>query len=114
MRTSSGFQISDQINATIIELSKLGAVLKKPVEEMSSLKMWSAFLGYAGDPEKRKLINEVIESKEKIGMAGSVLTTISKDENECAKFLSRKKFETDKTSNIIKRRPNLMRHRLFL
>ena len=34
-------------------------------------------------------------------MAGEILTTISKDDREKAKLLSRKKFETDYYSNIL-------------
>jgi predicted transposase/invertase (TIGR01784 family) len=100
-RTQSGIQITDQVNMVIIELSKLGDVLNKPVGEMTSLEMWSAFLGYASDLSRRKLINEVLERKEAIGMAASVLATISKDEHERAKFMSRRKFESDMTSNIL-------------
>ena len=101
LRTEAGFQISDQITAIIIELSKLGDVLKKPVGEMTSLEMWSAFLGYAADPTHRQLINEVLERKEAIGMAATVLAAISKDEHERAKFMSRRKFETDMDSNLL-------------
>jgi predicted transposase/invertase (TIGR01784 family) len=101
MRTHTGVQISDQLNMIIIELNKLGDVLKKPVGDMTSLEMWSTFLGYASDPKQRKLINELLESKEAIGMAGTVLAEISKDEHERAKFLSRRKFETDMISNLL-------------
>ena len=99
MRTEDGEQISDQINMLIIELSKLGDVLKKSVDEMTSLEMWSAFLGYASDPNHRELINEIIDKKEVLGMASAVLTAISKDEHERAKFMSRRKAETDRISN---------------
>jgi len=101
MRTQEGELISDRINMVIIELSKLGEVLKKPVAEMSSIEMWSAFLGYAADPSHRILINEMIERKEALGMASRVLMNISKDDHERAKFRSRRKFETDLTSNIL-------------
>ena len=101
LRNESGVQISDQINVVIIELSKLGEVLKKPAEQMTPLEMWSVFLGYAGELEQRTLINEVLERKEAMGMAGVVLASISKDEQERAKFLSRRKFETDMMSNML-------------
>ena len=101
LRTQTGIQISDQVNVIIIELSKLGDVLNKSVEDMTPLEMWSAFLGYAADPDKRKLINEVLERKEAIGVAGTLLAAISKDEHERAKFMSRRKFETDMTSNVL-------------
>lgn len=101
LRTHSGVQITDQVNMVIIELNKLGDVLKKPVGDMTPLEMWAAFLGYAADPRQRKLINEVLERKEAIGMAATVLAAISKDEHERAKFLSRRKFETDMASNLL-------------
>ena len=41
MRTAEGEQISDRLNMVVIELNKMGEVLKKPVAEMSSLDMWS-------------------------------------------------------------------------
>ena len=85
----------------IIELNKLEDVLEKPVEEMTSLDMWSAFLGYADDPKYRKLINEVLEKKEAISVAGTVLAEISKDEHERAKLLSRRKYETDMMNNML-------------
>ena len=68
---------------------------------MTHLEMWSAFLGYAADPTHRHIINEVLKRKDAIGMAGAVLAAISKDEHERAKFLSRRKFETDMTSNLL-------------
>ena len=101
LRTNAGIQLSDQINMIIIELSKLDSVLKKPVNEMTPLELWSTFLGHAADLEQRQLINEVLERKETIGMAATVLAAISKDEHERAKFLSRRKFETDMTSNLL-------------
>ena len=53
MRTEDGEQISDQINMALIELSKLEKVLKKPVNEMTSLEMWSVFFAHADDPKRR-------------------------------------------------------------
>ena len=101
MRTPEGELISDGINMIIIELSKLEEVLEKSVDDMTSIEMWSAFLGYASDPSHRKLINEMIERKEALGMASTILMNISKDDHERAKFRSRRKFETDLASNIL-------------
>ena len=53
-------------------------VLKKPVVEMTSLEMWSVFLGYAADPKHRKLINEVLDRREALAMADEVLYARSK------------------------------------
>ena len=98
MRTQDGEQISDQINMIVVELSKLENLLKKPVSEMTSLEMWSVFLGHADDRKQRGLVNEIIDRKEVLGMAGAVLMAISKDEHERAKFMSRRKAETDRIS----------------
>ena len=101
IRRPDGEMISDQLNMVIIELSKLGDVLKKPVCEMTPLEMWSVFLGYASDPEKRTLINEIISERKAIDMSGAILTAISKDEHERAKIMSQRKFETDMISNLL-------------
>ena len=49
-------------------------------------------------------------------MAASVLAAISKDEHERAKFLSRRKFETDMTSNLltVEERGHLNERRKFV
>jgi len=101
LRAPDGELISDQINMIIIELSKLDDVLNKPVEEMTPLEMWSVFLGRADDVEHRGLVNEILDKKEELGMAGAVLTAISKDEDERAKFRSRRKAETDRISDLL-------------
>jgi len=85
----------------IIELNKLEKILKKPVDTMTPLEMWSIFLGRADDPKHRGLVNEIIERKGVLGMAGAVLATISKDERERAKFMSRRKAETDRLSDLL-------------
>ena len=100
IRTQSGRLISDQLNISIIELSKLKSVFEKPIEQMTSLDMWSIFLGHANDPDKREQINKMIEKKGELAMATSILTSISKDDRERAKFLSRRKYETDRLSNL--------------
>ena len=101
LRTNEGTPVSDQINIQIIELNKMNDILQKPVDEMTPLEMWSAFLGYAGDPNKRGLINELLEKKEEIKVAGTVLAPITKDEHERAKLLSQRKFETDYYNHMI-------------
>ena len=101
MYAQDGELISDQINMIVIELCKLGNVLNKPVDQMTPLEMWSVFLGHADDFKHRKLINKIIERNEVLGMAGAVLTAISKDEDERARIISRRKAETDRISNLL-------------
>jgi hypothetical protein len=74
-------------------------VLNKPVEEMSPIEMWSTFLRYSGDRSKRDIINKVLEKKEEIGMAGSLLASISQDDRMRAINMSRRKWQTDHDSN---------------
>jgi len=101
LRTLNGVQLSDQLNIIIIELSKLNAILKKPVKALTPFEMWSLFFRYAPDPEYRKLINEIIEAKEEIGMATALLQEISKDERERAIYRSRRMAETDRISDLL-------------
>jgi predicted transposase/invertase (TIGR01784 family) len=101
MRAEDGEQVSDLINMIVVELNKMENMLNTPVGEMTSLDMWSAFLGYADKPQRREKINEMIGSKEALGMASAILMSISKDDHERAKFRSRRKFETDMISNIL-------------
>ena len=100
LRRPDGELVSDQINMIIVELSKLGEVIRKPIEMMTSLEMWSAFLKFAPDPRYRGIINKLIDRRRELAMAAEVLTAISEDERERAKLMSRKKFETDMYSNI--------------
>ena len=99
LRIKSGYQLSDQIQIMFIELAKMSDILKKPVDQMTLFEMWSVFIGYADNPKHRLLINELLEKKEAIGMAGTVLTAISKDEKERAHLRSRRMYESDIISN---------------
>ncbi|MDR2577458.1 MAG: Rpn family recombination-promoting nuclease/putative transposase [Chitinispirillales bacterium] len=101
LRFPDGELLSDQINLIIVEMSKLGDVLKKPVEELTSLESWSIFLGYAPDKNYRDYINHIIESKKEVDMAATLLQKISKDEQARARYRSRKMFETDIESNLL-------------
>jgi predicted transposase/invertase (TIGR01784 family) len=101
MRRPNGEQVSDQINMVIIEMSKLGGILKKPVEELTSLEMWTLFFNFASDLKYRDIINKIIDVKEEIGMASALLMEISKDEQERARFRSRRMAETDRISNLL-------------
>ena len=95
LRFNDGELLSEQINVVIIELSKLGDILKKSAAEMTSLEMWSVFLGCADNPNYREQINDIIERKEVFSMATEVLRGISKDDHERAKIRAQRKYETD-------------------
>ena len=101
LSTPDGRQISDQMNMAIIELSKLKEALEKPVEELTPLELWSLFFKFAPNPKHRGFVNKIISQKEEIAMATELLMEISQDERERALFMSRKKYETDMTSNLL-------------
>jgi predicted transposase/invertase (TIGR01784 family) len=67
---------------------------------MTDLEKWALFLQYANIPEYREIVNKVIQSKEALQMAGSLLMSVSKDEHEQAVYRSRRMYETDMQSNI--------------
>ena len=64
--------LSDAINLTFVELSKLDEVVKKPVSDMTDLDKWSVFFQYAPDMEHREIVNKVIESEEVLQVAGNL------------------------------------------
>jgi predicted transposase/invertase (TIGR01784 family) len=92
--------LSDAIHAIYVELSKLGVIIKKSVNDMTDLEKWALFLQYANVPEYRETVNKVIQSKEALQMAGSLLMSVSKDERERAVYRSRRMYQTDMQSNI--------------
>ncbi|MDR1638900.1 MAG: Rpn family recombination-promoting nuclease/putative transposase [Clostridiales bacterium] len=96
----TGKLLSEKITAIIIELPKLSKVLKKPVKDMDDLEKWSIFLAYSDKPKYKKLIEEIAESKEAIRVAIALLSTVSKDENERASYLSRLIARMDHESDI--------------
>ena len=92
--------LSDAVQIYYIELSKLRELLKKPVETMADLEKWALFFRYANDSRCRDKVNEIIQSKEALQMAGELLMSISQDERERAVFRSRRMYQTDLQSNL--------------
>lgn len=92
--------LSDAIHVVYVELSKLGEIMKKSVADMTDLEKWAVFFRYAGDRAHRETVNQVIESKEALQMASTRLMSISKDEDERARFRSRKMYQSDLQSNL--------------
>ena len=69
--------------------------MKKPVDKMTGEEFWALFLAIGSDPDYRDLLNKMIEARREIGMAVELLQTISRDENERARFRARRKFQMD-------------------
>jgi hypothetical protein len=57
--------LSDAIHVIYVELSKLGGIMRKSVDDMTDLEKWVLFLQYANIPEYRETVNvnKVIESR---------------------------------------------------
>ena len=78
-----------------LELCKLNRIIKKPINEMSIPERWAIFFEYLTDGSKRDKINEILEQEEGIYMAGQVLMTVSRDEEERARIMRDEKIELD-------------------
>jgi predicted transposase/invertase (TIGR01784 family) len=94
-RDEQGAELLDTVGIVFIELSKLGAAMRNPVEEMSAAEMWGIFFGHGNEPEYRGLLNKMISAREEIKMASELLASISRDEVERAHYRSRKMFRMD-------------------
>jgi predicted transposase/invertase (TIGR01784 family) len=98
------FVLSDSVGIVFVELSKLGKILAKPIEEMTPAEMWSVFFRYADNPKYGELLSRINTAKGEIKMATDILQTISWDPDERARYLSRLKYERDMEHNLIEAR----------
>jgi len=96
-----GVELSDSVGIIFVELSKLNDVVKKPIESLTREEQWSAFFAYGGDPQFVGLIDNLSDARGEIKMARELLQTISRDENERARFRSRRMFLMDMEHNLI-------------
>jgi len=92
--------LSEAIHIVYVELNKLQEIIKKPTKDMTDLEKWSIFFHFADELAQREKVNQVIESKEALQMAGEQLMSISKDERERAILRSRKMYQTDYQSDM--------------
>jgi len=94
-RDDKGNELSNAVGIIFIELSKLNDIIKKPVEDMTGEEQWSLFFAYGGEVNYINLINGLGKARSEIKMASELLSTISQDENERARFRARWKSERD-------------------
>ena len=99
-RDEKGEELSNAVGIILIELVKLSDIIKKSIEDMTSEEQWSIFFAYGGNMEYIDLIDELCSVRREIKMAKELLNTISRDENERARFRARWKFERDMEHNI--------------
>ena len=100
-RDENSIELSDALGIIFVELTKLDEVIKKPASVMTGEEAWASFFAYASDPDYKDLINKLISERKEIKMAEEMLQTISKDEIERARFLSRRKFQMDQQHDRI-------------
>jgi predicted transposase/invertase (TIGR01784 family) len=89
----------DAVNILFVELSKMKRVMKKPVSEMTGAEMWAIFLACANNPKYGEILRKIIEAREEIKVAYELLTNISQDADERARFRARRKFQMDLEHN---------------
>jgi predicted transposase/invertase (TIGR01784 family) len=94
-RNVEGDELLNAVSILFVELSKLKRVQEKPVSGMTGAEMWAVFLACANKPKYRGLLNEIIGTKGEIKMAYEILTGISRDADERARFRARRKFQMD-------------------
>ena len=100
-RDETGDELSDVVGIIFIELTKLGDVIKKPVKDMTGEELWSVFFAFGADPKYSDLLEKMIDTRKEIKMARELLQTISRDENERARFRARRKFRMDMEHSLI-------------
>jgi predicted transposase/invertase (TIGR01784 family) len=95
-RNNRGVLLSNITTAIVIDLTQVDKIVSKPVAEMTAVEQWAVFFAKANDPECRDAINEIRSRKEGISVAYNMLTSISTDENERARFRSRRMWQMDR------------------
>jgi predicted transposase/invertase (TIGR01784 family) len=88
--------LHDTVGIVYVELSKLKEVMKKAPADMTPLEAFSVFLAVADQEKHKELLTGIIKVKEEIRLASEILATMSKDPNEIARFLSRRRYERDR------------------
>jgi predicted transposase/invertase (TIGR01784 family) len=99
-RDRQGNDLTDDETIVFLDLSKIEAVLTKPVDEMTNVEKWAVFFKYVGDESKRDILNNILEGAEGIQMATNILLTVSKDEEARAQYESELRFQLDQSSRM--------------
>ena len=101
LRDENGLELSDSVGIIFVELTKLTEAMKKPIEALTGEEFWALFLAIGSDPTQKELLDKMIAARREIGMAVELLQTISRDENERARFRARRKFQMDMEHSLI-------------
>ena len=74
-------ELSDLVQIHYIELSKISDTLKKKAEELSELEFWCILI-MAGESKRAKDLLAKLTEKEEMQMAGALLSTMSRNQQE--------------------------------
>jgi predicted transposase/invertase (TIGR01784 family) len=99
-RDKNGDELSKAVEIVFLEMSKLKKALEKPICELTGLEQWALFFKYAGEPEFQEKLKKITDQREGIKVAADLLSNISKNEEERARFRSRRMILMDMTTNM--------------
>jgi predicted transposase/invertase (TIGR01784 family) len=94
-RNEDAEELIDSVGIIYVELSKLQPILRKPIENMSAIEMWSVFFAHGNETKYYSLLEDLKKAKEEIRLASDILGNISSDPDQRAKYLSRRKYQMD-------------------
>ena len=87
-------ELSDLVQIHYIELSKISDTLKKKAEELSELEFWCILI-MAGESKRAKALLAKLTEKEEMQMAGALLSTMSRNQQEWEKQYGYERFVHD-------------------
>ena len=99
-RDTKGRPLTDDQTIIFVELTKVDALLEKPVNKLTTIEQWALFFRYSTDTSKRELLSKIIEKEEGIKMATQILQTISMDERERIAYEEQLIYELDQRSEV--------------
>jgi len=82
--------LTNSIASVFVDLTLVNNILKKPIDEMTAAEMWAVFLAKADEPKCAETVQKILERREGISVANTMLQDISQDQYERARFHSRK------------------------
>jgi predicted transposase/invertase (TIGR01784 family) len=92
-------QLTDVVKVIFLELPKIKNLLNKPVNELNAEAQWAMFIEIFGNKDFYNKLSE-FENKEEFKMANTILSNISKNDEERYNYISRLKYQMDLTHNI--------------
>ena len=90
LRNENGNELSDDVKAIFIDLTKAADIAKKQAAEMSAIEKWVVFLALSNDPIYTGITEEILKQEEGIAVAYETLSNISADADERARYHSRR------------------------